>query len=90
MPHKTSAPTLPLEPSAVGSPRAYYLVNPGGIIHSCSREYALAHLRLPGWRQATAEEVQALAAADGFQDPSHLICKPWAPQVLEDQDQFDG
>lgn len=61
--------------------KTYYIVNPQGTIHSCTREHARERLRQGrGWRMATPEEIQALHAAGGYQRWDRPIAQPWAPE----------
>ncbi len=39
----------------------YYIVNPSGTVHECTRDHARMRLRQVGWRMATDEEVAAYA-----------------------------
>jgi len=43
-----------------GKNGAYYLVNPAGGIHSCTKEHAKSRLRVAGWRMATEAEIAKL------------------------------
>lgn len=60
--------------------KAYYVVNPGGAIHDCPREIASACLRQPGFRMATAAEIEELVRRSGHQTADNPICARWDPE----------
>lgn len=64
-------------PAEQAAPRRYFIVNPRGAIHEVEREHARMRLRQAGWRMATAEEIDALAAKNGKQVFDKPIVKPW-------------
>ncbi len=82
--------------AAAGQPgreggRMYGVVNPQGIVHTCTREYLIARLKERGWRQATAQELDALAhVPGGVQDPAHPLAPRWEPEIVEDPEVDDG
>ena len=63
--------------------RVYYIVNPAGAIHAVNYEQAKWRLALPGWRQATAEEVTALKDRGGNQVHDDPIAPRWSPEPAE-------
>lgn len=58
---------------------AFYLVNPGGAIHSCDREHAKGRLRQPGWRLAEDSEIEVYLETK-VQRHDRPICEPWTPE----------
>lgn len=76
-----SKPQVPGDPALE---QKIYLVNPAGAIHVVSREHAKWRLRSPGYRKATAAEIAALEAADGFQRFDQPIAAPWSPAAAVD------
>ncbi len=73
----------PARAAGEGGSRVYYVVNPGGAIHDCSRDIAAACLLKPGYRMATDEEVAELKRRNGRQVPDSPICQPWTPESEE-------
>lgn len=61
-----------------GKDGGFYIVNPKGCVHSATREHTAERLRLPGWRLATDEEIEAFkkAKVQRFDAP---IAEPWSP-----------
>ena len=41
-----------------GSKPGYYIVNPGGAVHECTKEHATTRLRQVSWRMATDAEIE--------------------------------
>ena len=41
-----------------GSKPGYYIVNPGGAVHECTKEHAAMRLRQVSWRMATGAEIE--------------------------------
>lgn len=70
--------------------RRYFLVNPKGAIHEADREHARMRLAQPGWRLATAAEVQALEDAGGEQRFDRPICPPWSPDPDAQLEALEG
>lgn len=69
--------------------KTYYLVNPSGTIHECTREHAKMRLKQVGYRLASGAEFKKYQdlKADAerrkkpfTQDWEHPICKPWSPE----------
>lgn len=56
----------------------YYLVNPGGAIHSVSRDHAAWRLKTAGWRLASEEEI-ATYLGQALQIHDRPIAQPWTP-----------
>ncbi len=72
-------------PSEIAN-RVYYVVNPGGAIHACSREIAAECFQRPGWRKATPEEMVELERRKGHQTADNPICKPWSTEPDQEAD----
>jgi hypothetical protein len=53
-PANTPAPAVPPLAQESG---VRYLVNPAGVVHSCDEEHFQWRIRLPHWREATADEI---------------------------------
>jgi hypothetical protein len=62
--------------------KTYYIVNPAGAIHPADYQHARWRLASPGWRSATAAEVEALKKAGGRQVHDSPICPPWSPEPV--------
>lgn len=61
------------------APRRYFIVNPKGAIHEVSREHARERLAKPGWRMASAAEIEIFATANGNQVADKPLCARWSP-----------
>lgn len=73
-----------------GAKGVYFIVNPSGCVHECTRAHAKWRLGTAGWRLATAAEIEAYQSADSqrFDRP---IAQPFEPLPdiepdLEDDD----
>ena len=66
-------------------PKAYYIVNPHGTVHNCSKEHAAYRLRSVGWRVATKEEIAAFKKQK-VQTHDDPIGTPWTsePEAFEE------
>lgn len=56
----------------------YYIVNPGGAIHSVDRDHAAWRLRTAGWRLAAEDEITVYLSRE-TQRSDRPICEPWSP-----------
>lgn len=82
----TAAATPPTERAPKASKR-YFIVNPAGAVHEVTRAAAADRLKQPGYRMATAEEVAALDAANGFQQFDRPIGKPYSTDPDEGEEE---
>lgn len=64
-------------------PKEYFIVNPHGTIHGCTREHAADRLKQPGWRLATKTEVDAYKAnkLQVFDEP---LANPFKPEITDE------
>lgn len=61
--------------------KAYYIVNPGGAVHSVTREHAKTRLAQAGWRMAEDDEIEQYLGA-----PANRGLAPVAPRWSPDPD----
>jgi hypothetical protein len=57
----------------------YYLVNPAGAVHSCTRDHARMRLATVGWRLATDEEIERYLDQHE-QRHDRPIAERWSPE----------
>ncbi len=62
---------------AEGEEREYWIVNPSGTVHSCDRAHAAERLREPGWRMATAGEIEKAKEPGAVQQFDKPFGKPF-------------
>lgn len=57
MPRKTTTPSQQVQPEAQQEVNRYFIVNPKGVLHEVDALDFAWRLTMPGYRQATDEEV---------------------------------
>ena len=68
---------LPVSADEPREVEPYFIVNPAGAVHGCTREHAAMRLRQQGYRLATDEEKARLKAQNGHQE----FDRPIAPRL---------
>lgn len=64
-----------------GKEGVYYIVNPAGAVHDCSRDHATMRLKILGYRLATDAEIEQYTERkmQRFDQP---IAEPWSPDPI--------
>ena len=64
-----------------GTGGAFYLVNPGGAIHTATKDHTRERLKIEGWRLAEDSEIEVYLETP-VQRAGRPICEPWSPEPV--------